>query len=75
MMEDANLQPSGSELEVDLCIVGAGPAGISLALQFLDSGKRVLLVESGGVKEEHSTQKLYEGEVTNEALHTNDPAK
>lgn len=34
-------------LDFDLCIVGAGPAGLTLALQFLDARTRVCLVESG----------------------------
>jgi choline dehydrogenase-like flavoprotein len=69
MIEDANALPSGSSINVDLCIVGAGAAGISLALQFIGSGRRVLLVESGGRAEESATQDLYRGQVANEALH------
>jgi choline dehydrogenase-like flavoprotein len=70
MIEDANDVPSGSVLEVDLCIIGAGAVGISLALQFLGSGLRVLLAESGGMSETPETQDLYKGEVVNEILHS-----
>lgn len=34
--------------EVDVCIVGAGVAGISLARRLAGRGKRILLLESGG---------------------------
>src|SRR5689334_17239070 len=34
-------------LDTDLCIVGSGPAGLSVAAQFLGSGVKVLVLESG----------------------------
>jgi choline dehydrogenase-like flavoprotein len=47
----------------DLCIVGAGAAGITLALELEASGLRVCLLESGGAVYETETQRLFEGEV------------
>jgi len=47
----------------DLCIVGAGPAGITVALELESSGWRVCLVEAGGAAYEATTQRLFEGEV------------
>ena len=48
-MIDGRNVPSGSTIQVDLCIVGGGPAGISLALQYANrTGISVALVESGG---------------------------
>ena len=35
-------------LEADICIVGAGPAGISMARSFLGTSIDVLVLESGG---------------------------
>ncbi|MBT9292228.1 NAD(P)-binding protein, partial [Prosthecodimorpha staleyi] len=32
----------------DLCIVGAGPVGLTLALEWARYGRRVLVLESGG---------------------------
>lgn len=32
----------------DLCIVGAGPVGLTLALEWSRRGRRVLVLESGG---------------------------
>src|SRR5689334_16500427 len=53
-----------SPLESDLCIVGTGPAGLSIASEFASTGIRVLLVESGGFEDETKTQALYEIEST-----------
>lgn len=47
----------------DLCIVGAGPAGITVALELESSGWRVCLLEAGGASYEPRTQRLFEGEV------------
>lgn len=48
--------------QFDICIVGSGPAGTSLALEFVGEDKRVCLIESGGIESDGETQALYEGE-------------
>lgn len=45
---DARSMASNAEIAADLCIVGAGPAGISIALALADSHIRVALLERGG---------------------------
>src|SRR5580704_17919732 len=62
MIDDLREFESGKTLSVDLCIVGAGAAGITLAKELLGSGLRVCLVESGGLSEEDETQSIYQGE-------------
>lgn len=52
--------PDGSEICADLCIVGAGAAGITLAMEFAESGTRVCLLESGGYDPDQQTQALYD---------------
>jgi choline dehydrogenase-like flavoprotein len=47
----------------DVCIVGAGAAGITLALELERTGRRVCLLEAGGSGYEAATQRLYEGQV------------
>lgn len=42
----SELGPAG-EIEADICIVGAGAAGLALASQFMHSPWRVLVLESG----------------------------
>ena len=49
-------------LECDLCIVGAGAAGISLALAFAGTAVAVVLLEGGGLEFEEASQAFYEGE-------------
>jgi flavin-dependent dehydrogenase len=55
MIVDANDLADDRTMRADVCIVGAGAAGISMALQFIGSGIEVLLLESGGVAEEPDT--------------------
>lgn len=59
---DDFLQPSApAELEVDLCVVGAGPAGIAIARSFIGTAVSVCVLESGGLDGEPDTQALYGG--------------
>jgi choline dehydrogenase-like flavoprotein len=67
---DAHEFPDGEVLQADLCIVGAGAAGISMALDLADTSIEVLVVESGGIKPEKDTQALYAGTVADERLHS-----
>lgn len=57
------LEP-GQELAADVAVVGAGAAGIALALELGRRGRSVLLLESGGLDTEGETQDLYEGDIT-----------
>ena len=52
----------------DVCIVGAGAAGITLACALVDSGLDIVLLESGGFDPEPTTQNLYEGESTGQEI-------
>lgn len=67
MWLDARSLPGGETVEADVCIVGAGPAGISMALSLAKGGvRRILLVESGGIEADSETQALAEGVTTGE---------
>lgn len=57
----------GTVLESDVAIVGAGPAGITLALELAHAGHRVLLIESGG--DSYSSEVQHLGDTAG-----NDPA-
>lgn len=70
MFIDANHLPEDALLEADVCIVGAGAAGISIALELRHSGLQLLLLESGHFKDDQATQALYAGDVVDEALHS-----
>ncbi len=47
----------------DICVVGAGPAGITLALELEATKLQICLLEAGGITYERATQQLFEGEV------------
>ena len=66
MTEDFNTAPEDDLITADICIVGAGAAGITLARSFLNTDCRVLLVESGGADYDKQTQDLYKGDLTGE---------
>ncbi len=64
MIIDGRQVAAGSLVEADLCIVGAGPAGISLAIQYAkQSAISVALIESGGMEFDAETQELAHSEV------------
>lgn len=62
MIQDLRRADSGFRINADLCIVGAGAAGIAIASRFIGTGVQVCLVESGGEEFEPDTQSLYAGE-------------
>ncbi len=51
----------------DVCVVGAGPAGLTTALTLGAAGRSVVLLESGGFRPSISAQELNEGDVEGEA--------
>jgi hypothetical protein len=62
MIIDFRNLENNSVIEADLCIIGAGPAGITVAREFLNSKLQVVVIESGGFELEQDTQSLYRGE-------------
>ncbi|MEO6517768.1 MAG: GMC oxidoreductase [Pseudoxanthomonas sp.] len=61
MINDYRNLSTPNEIDVDLCIVGAGAAGLAIARTFIGSDAKVCLIESGGFTGEESSQALYEG--------------
>ena len=49
----------GSSIKADLCIVGSGPAGASIAKEFAGSKVQVLILEGGGPEQTLADQALY----------------
>src|SRR5262249_19459176 len=50
--QDARQEHAGSIIETDLCIIGSGAAGITIAREFIGSTVRVCLLEAGGLSVE-----------------------
>ncbi len=61
MIVDARSIPDGVEITADLCIVGAGAAGITIANELSGGPFQVALLESGGLKFQQDVQDLYQG--------------
>jgi choline dehydrogenase-like flavoprotein len=61
MLLDLREMPDDSTLEADVCVVGAGVAGVTLTRQLRGQGLTIVLLESGGRDYEEATQDLYAG--------------
>ena len=64
MHADARIIPNNTVIEGDVCIVGAGAAGISMALDWTKTSHKVILLESGGFEYDDKVQDLYIGKGT-----------
>jgi choline dehydrogenase-like flavoprotein len=62
MIVDARSIPVGTTIDTEVCIIGAGAAGITIAREFVDAPFRVTVVESGGMDFDPDIQQLYDGE-------------
>lgn len=64
MIFDANtVERSSFERTFDICIIGSGPAGISIARKIAASGLDVALMEGGSLDLTPESQELYEGDI------------
>ena len=55
--------PSGTEFESEICVIGAGVAGLLLSKKLAGYGFHVHLLEAGGVDLEQRSQDLYKSEM------------
>ena len=62
MLHDARQLPSNASLDCDVCVAGAGAAGITIATELATSGLRVVVLESGSLEFAEGTQSLYAGD-------------
>ncbi|NMM38844.1 MAG: GMC family oxidoreductase [Glaciimonas sp.] len=62
MFVDTRRVENGTVVETDVCIIGGGVAGITLALELEKQGIDACLLESGGFKADDETRDLYRGE-------------
>ena len=58
---DSRKLDNNSIIDGDICIIGAGAAGISIALDWNNSGHKVILLEGGGFVYDEKIQMLYKG--------------
>jgi choline dehydrogenase-like flavoprotein len=65
---DARELPNGTVIQTDVCIVGSGAAGITVARELAGTQHDVVVLESGAFEPDEPTQDLYRGEVVGEPL-------
>lgn len=61
MLIDLEQATEDLHLESEVCIIGAGAAGMTLARDLMIAGRDVCLLEAGGMDYEVKTQSLFEG--------------
>jgi choline dehydrogenase-like flavoprotein len=66
---DARTIDNNSVIEGDICIVGTGAAGISMALQWVNTPYKVILLEGGGFEYDDKVQELYNGKILGHAYY------
>lgn len=49
-MSTGSTVADGEEVSADVCVIGAGPAGLAVAAELMGSGLRVLVLESGSAQ-------------------------
>lgn len=55
-VQDLRAIPEAATVHADVCIVGSGPAGLTVARELNGSGAKVLVLESGGQDREASSE-------------------
>ncbi len=68
MIIDSRELSNNSVVQTDVCVIGAGIAGITLAREFDGKGVSVALLEGGGLEPEEMAD-LYRGEITGHPYH------
>jgi len=64
MIFDSETLPAGwfDERRFDVCVIGSGPAGLTLARTLAAKGQRVALLEGGGLDISWESEEIYEGD-------------
>jgi choline dehydrogenase-like flavoprotein len=64
MYTDARTLPDNTHIEGDICIIGSGPAGLSIAMDWNNTPYKVILLEGGGLDYDDQIQDLYTAKAT-----------
>ncbi len=60
---DFNISVNSLPKMADFCVIGSGPAGMTLALELERYGRSVILLEGGGLDQSLDSQDIYKGDV------------
>lgn len=75
MLQHFTQAQDGHIYQADICIIGAGVAGITLARDLMKTGKKILLLESGGADYRQDVQDLAKGQNTGFSYYDLDEAR
>jgi choline dehydrogenase-like flavoprotein len=75
MLVDARALDPHADVEADICVVGAGAAGITLAQALIGRSARVVVLEGGGMQADDDSQQLYAGVTTGEPYYALDACR
>ena len=62
VLRDFRLYDGQDDIACDVCIAGAGAAGVAMAAMLAERNHKVVLLEAGGLDYEEATQDPYIGE-------------
>lgn len=65
---DARTLPSDHAIDADICVIGGGPAGLTLTQALAGPNRRIVLLESGGPDADARTQSLAAGELAGDPM-------
>lgn len=68
-------QAGVAELSAEVCVVGSGPAGVTLAQSLASGGRSVVLAEAGGLEWEEQSQDVYKGAVVGDEYYRLDETR
>ena len=63
MIHDFDSYDHEAVIQADICVIGSGAAGLTIANQFFDTGWKVVVLEGGGPAEETSSRDIYQADV------------
>ena len=69
MLIDAKGLATGAFVEAMVCIVGSGPAGLTLARELAGANSKVVILESGDFRNRRKLKKLNEGDTFGDDYH------
>ena len=68
MFIDSTTLPDNALIKADICIIGAGAAGITLARDLAGGNRRIVVFESGGFDFSQETQHLDDREAVGQPI-------
>ncbi|MEX2100180.1 MAG: FAD-dependent oxidoreductase, partial [Acidimicrobiia bacterium] len=75
MLIDGRRVRDGTVMRGDVCIIGSGAAGITIARDLMRTRANVILLESGGFEPDARTSELNDGVIVGEALDPRAPLR